>query len=385
VNPTFLRVKLRQWHMKLLDFAAAALCAAIITLAASLPANALPQGHPALTATATASRSLIKAISPMRITPALTVSCPVGINHYDRTHECWLQAITFVFDNSKGKQVGSTVITLFQYITFRGNALSWSEEDVVTSVKPTGITAPISAELDVSCGASPCTANPSFNPSPIKVGSRGSVSYTDRLSGGRYEKIFNLYILEWSAPGVTVHSDPGWSTPWIYRCDNGVAAPGEGCVTAYTPTLGLSIRQAGASAALFRWAQGHMDEHWGLKGKGKPLTRASQSTAAGNRGRVCDSTFRNSGTVIVHGAENDKDSCDEFPFAATNQSGASQLNAKGEKGTACAQLQSVRTANSGTEAEQWGNVKVVGNPNYSAPCVRGARPLQAEQQHRRLI
>lgn len=77
------------------------------------------------------------------------------------------------------------------------------------------------------------------------------------------------------------------------------------------------------------------------------------------------------GTVIVHGRENDKDSCDEFPFAATNQSGASQLKAKKEKGTVCAQLQSVRTAKSGTEAEQWGNVAVIGTPNYSVPCVRG--------------
>lgn len=310
----------------------------------------------------------------MHITPTLTVSCPVGINHYDRTHECWLQSITFVFRNSKGAPVGSTVITLFQYITFHGNALSWSEEDVVTSVKSKRKTAPISGALDVSCGASPCTANPNFNPSPIKVGSRGSVSYVDRLPGGKYEKTFNLYILEWSAPGVMVQSVPAWSTPWVYRCDNGVATIGEGCVTNYTPTLGLSVRNAGASAALFRWTQLHMDAHWGLKGKGNPLTRASMSTAAGNRNTVCDSTFKRKGTVIVHGGANDKDSCDEFPFAATNQSGASQLKAKGEKGTACAQLQSVRTANSGTEAEQWGNVKVIGTPKYSAPCVRGHIP-----------
>jgi hypothetical protein len=113
----------------------------------------------------------------------------------------------------KKKQVGSTVITLFQYITFRGNALSWSEEDVVTSVKPTGKTSPVSGSLDVSCGASPCTANPSFNPSPIKVGSRGSVSYVDRLPGGKYEKLFSLYILDCSAPGVAVQSIHAWSTP----------------------------------------------------------------------------------------------------------------------------------------------------------------------------
>jgi hypothetical protein len=143
--------------MKLLGFAAAAFCAAV-TLAASLPANALPQGPPALTATATASRSPINATSPLRITPALTVSCPVGTNHYDRTHECWLEAMTFHFLNSKGKQIGSTVITLFQYITFRGNALSWSEEDIVTSVKPTGKQPPSAPSLTPP--AAPVPAQP---------------------------------------------------------------------------------------------------------------------------------------------------------------------------------------------------------------------------------
>jgi hypothetical protein len=121
-----------------------------------------------------------------------------------------------------------------------------------------------------------------------------------------------------------------------------VATSGEGCVTNYTPTLDLHISQAGASAALFRWGQVHMDEHWGLEGKGKPFTRASKSAGAGNRNTVCDGTFRSKGTVIVHGQENDEDSCDEFPFAATNQSGASALKAKKEKGN-CLRATPVRT------------------------------------------
>jgi len=105
-----------------------------------------------------------------------------------------------------------------------------------------------------------------------------------------------------------------------------------GCVIpAYTPTLTLSIRQAGASAALFKWAQTHMDAHWGLKGKGSPLTRASGGAGEGNMKIVCDSTFRRQGAVVVKGGSNDVDSCDEFPFASTVQSGSATL--KKEKKT----------------------------------------------------
>ena len=102
-----------------------------------------------------------------------------------------------------------------------------------------------------------------------------------------------------------------------------MATTGEGCVyPKATPTLVLSIGQAGASAALFQWAQVHMKAHWGLYGKGSALTRASGATWDHNRKVVCDGTFHRQGTVIVNGEKNDVDSCDEFPLASTNQSGA---------------------------------------------------------------
>jgi hypothetical protein len=363
------------WRAKLAACAAAIVCAVAANLVGAVPAFAQPQGTPELTVSATVSRIIA---SPSG-SPALKVSCAVGIGHYDRTHECWLESLTFTFYKDK-VPVGDTVVALFQYVTLRGTGLAWSEEDVVTAVDSTGETAPISGTLSVSCGGGPCLAAASFAPAPITIGSNGSVAYGDRLAVGEYvTDMFNTYTLDYEAPPyipVSDNASSAWSSPWPYRCDNGVAvAKSAGCVVpAAVPTLTLSIKQAGASAAMFRWAQQHMSAHWGLKGKGAELTRAS-GTADANERVICRG-FKKQGTVIVKGGKNDKDSCDEFPFASTGQSGAPQLVKEHKTGAACVQLQAVRTANSGSEAAQWGNVKVIGTPDYGAVCVRGHIPLR---------
>jgi len=155
--------------------------------------------------------------------------------------------------------VGSTTVTLFQYMTLQGTGLTWSEKDVLVNTASTGTTAPIFvASLSVSCGVtlSPCVANGDFHASPLKIGSSGSVAYGDNLGVGDVsEDISNTYTLDYEAPPYIPADEEGspWSSPWLYRCDNGVAqARSGGCVVpAYTPTLNLSIKQAGASAALF--------------------------------------------------------------------------------------------------------------------------------------
>jgi hypothetical protein len=46
----------------------------------------------------------------------------------------------------------------------------------------------------------------------------------------------------------------------------------------------------------------------------------------------------------------------------------------GRTATACGyarRTDGARTAKRGTEARRWGDVKVIGTPNYGAPCVRG--------------
>lgn len=367
-----------RWHARVLASCAAVICVVLTMLVGARPVSAQPQGAATLTVSLTAlSATRVTAARPVSVGPALTASCPVGINHYDRTHLCWLQPLLVIFLRNK-KPIGSTAITLFQYMTLRGTSLVWSEVDVVVGLKSTKTTAPIDVtSLNVSCGGSPCAAVGDFPAGRLKIGSSGSVTYGSRLSVGESEEdIVNTYLLDYTALPFEKDGDTPWKAPLSYRCDNGVAQTGSaGCVIpAATPILALSIKQAGASAALFKWAQDNMNAHWGLRGKGSPLTRASGGAGVDNRDVVCDGTFKRQGTVVVKGGKNDVDSCDEFPYAATVQSGAAALKKEKKTGAACAQLQSVRTASKGSEAAQWGNVKVIGTPNHAAPCVRGHVP-----------
>jgi hypothetical protein len=44
-------------------------------------------------------------------------------------------------------------------------------------------------------------------------------------------------------------------------------------------------------------------------------------------------------------------------------------------GSQCAQVTAVRTATTGSTAQQWGNISVIGTPTGSEACVRGHIPL----------
>jgi hypothetical protein len=66
------------------------------------------------------------------------------------------------------------------------------------------------------------------------------------------------------------------------------------------------------------------------------------------------------------------DSCDEFPFAAAFQSGALQGVTSGKD---CAQVEAVKTSNTGSVAKIWNDVRPIGTFSRSAKCVRGHIPL----------
>jgi hypothetical protein len=365
-----------RFRVRLLVSVAAVLCSALAIAIAMLAGAgsagaAQPHGPQDKTITATYQGSPVSPVSS-NARPALTVACGPGLNEYNRTQLCWEGILTFTF-KTDGEPVGTLKAKLVQYIDLDPRSGNWTQDDTVISAVPEGTTAPVEVDLTAVCG-SPCEATALFS-GVVAGGLVGPVVYTDAIANGDVNTTPTLYTLDYDAPPYIPESELAWASPISYRCDQGVAAKGTGCVfPEFTPTLDLSIKQAGASAALFRWAQEHMDMHWGLKGEGSPLTRVSGEDGDDNRKVVCDGTFRRQGPVVVNGGKNDVDSCDEFPLAATKQSGAATLQEEGKKGTACAQLQSVRTSRRGSEAAQWGNVKVIGKPNYAAPCVRGHVP-----------
>jgi hypothetical protein len=148
------------------------------------------------------------------------------------------------------------------------------------------------------------------------------------------------------------------------RCDDEVAVSNSaGCINSgYTPTLTLSSTIYGAGALMIAYAESNLHQHWGSE---NPLRRLADSGVAGhNRSIICNSTFISGSTGVA------SDSCDEYPFAATYESGA--LNGV-TSGAQCAQVTAVRTASTGTTAHQWDNIRVISAGD--GLCVRGHIPL----------
>jgi hypothetical protein len=148
-------------------------------------------------------------------------------------------------------------------------------------------------------------------------------------------------------------------------------------VPEFIPTLDISRGTYGAAAAMIAWAQKNLDGHWGLKAKGDPLRRLNNPKAGtpdGNRKVICKRQWTpdplwHAGSVTID------DSCDEFPFAATYESGAMPPHPVAN-GAECAQVKAKQTSNTGSNpASLWNDVVVIGTFSPHDKCVRGHIPI----------
>jgi hypothetical protein len=153
------------------------------------------------------------------------------------------------------------------------------------------------------------------------------------------------------------------------RCDS-ISKSTDGCVDeSYIPTLQLPISQYGASATMIAWAQQNLSGHWGLQGEGQPMHYLSDDIVQqNNREAICPDppAFpRDPSITSALAPYGDKDSCDEFPFAGSFESGAMPESWGGDPkpyvttGDDCAQITAVQTGTSGTnEAADWSIIQV---------------------------
>lgn len=353
--------------------AALAVVLGIITLS-PVSASAAAQAHPASTVSASAPSFGAHQVG---LYPAFTLpKCMPVIDSYDRTHECWLESITFPF-RKDNELIGTLEVVIFQYITLVANSAKWSEEDEVVAAIPAGVTAPVTATLSASCGAH-CTAHAFFT-GVLKGGLNGSVTYSTSI--GKNAKITTptQYTLAYESPPFISTNIPKWNSPWDYRCDNGLATAGTGCVVPeYIPTLDISRGTYGAAAAMIAWAQKNLDGHWGVKGEGDPLKRLNNpkvGTPAGNRKVICKRKSMPFG-LWKAGSVTMSDSCDEFPFAGTYQSGAMPPDPVAN-GAECAQVKAVKTSDTGDNpARLWNSIEVIGTFSAHDKCVRGHIPIK---------
>lgn len=108
-----------------------------------------------------------------------------------------------------------------------------------------------------------------------------------------------------------------FDVPPTVRCDAtaGFTQP-QGCaIASFAPTLVVSGYATGnTSAAFVRYFQSNNADHWGVYPSGTPLTRlVNQGQIQANRDLMC--------AGFVPDSRVNGDSCDEFPFAGTYQSG----------------------------------------------------------------
>jgi hypothetical protein len=284
-----------------------------------------------------------------------------------------------------GKERGRLPVEDLQWASYAVNSSTWTHGLIVITGQGTDLlTGGATALITSSCDffATTCrvqqnlgmpdtqlvrlTSNNSLNDGWVEADAGASAAASNQ------ENVLNPEI------GV-VFFGTGPINPWLHidinhltgRCDS-IVGNADGCVNQqFTPTLSLSIATYGASADLVTWAQQNLFAHWGLKGVGQPLHRlADPVQQSNNRSVICDGSFTADPTIGAN--DGDKDSCDEFPFAATYESGA--LNGV-TSGAQCAQVTAVQTNNDGILADDWAVVLPVGTFTGNEACVRAHTPL----------
>lgn len=155
----------------------------------------------------------------------------------------------------------------------------------------------------------------------------GDVTYTvGTPNSGFNGGITTKYEMDFTQAGtIPIKTGTGWTNGWKIRCDNEVGKY-PGCVYAgVTPEFEVSESEYAQAAATYRFQQEYSNYKWGTPSE--PLRRlANEGAQQKNRDRTCVTAAEwNEDTpelfVYNHSTMPD-DSCDEYPFAASQAGGA---------------------------------------------------------------
>ncbi|MFF4247459.1 hypothetical protein ACFYY2_23750 [Streptomyces sp. NPDC001822] len=144
-----------------------------------------------------------------------------------------------------------------------------------------------------------------------------------------------------AAAGAVKLKEPSWVFWGQVRCDNSVNVPNStGCVfPKHVPTWETNTKRYPAAATYYWVMREELSTHPGSRSRGKPMHRLADTAAQEyNRNTICRKT--GPGAFVPHGdATPDAKGevqCDEFPFAAAQESGGQWLPVR--SGGVCAQL-----------------------------------------------
>lgn len=290
----------------------------------------------------------------------------------NRKMQCLIApSLKYTVWDTEGEPVGTAVFAVAQEIDLSVTSLTWSETDQVMLVSSTGLAKGLMVNWTTDC-AGTCSAPVEEPWLSTPIADEQTLKSTYNLSDiptTTYDYLDLAFDLSVAQPDATIMTSANWAGVEV-RCDANVAiGNSSGCVIpGYTPTFDMSRLLYGSSTDMIAWAQANLSAHWGLKGSGQPLHRLQSSTnQQANRNTICPSAA----TRFPRDPAIPDDSCDEFPFAGTYESGA--LNGV-DDGANCAQVTAINTANTGLLSADWATITPVGSYSSSAACVRGHIP-----------
>lgn len=295
-----------------------------------------------------------------------TISNP-GEWRFERLSACLREmTVKFTLRGEQQEVLGSAVLYVSSSATLNARSGNWKEEFLVEATQFSGRVASVNVAADVTC-TSKCTTTQSSPWTGVRAltdgqVASGTVTYRDAPAAGSEDRTKVGYTLKITQTGTTpTKPTVTWSNPREIRCDSATTGGGNistGCaLPSITPELELPLSTYGAAAATYTWAQWNLPDKWGLY-SGKPLTRALDGNA--RRERTCGS--KSSIPFVAKPDVVPSDSCDEFPFASTQEGGTD--------GGRCAEI--VALLENGTwnvyEADPARPV------TKTEPCVRGHVP-----------
>ena len=288
---------------------------------------------------------------------------------YTRSGSCFkdFEGEYWLLDD-RGRIIGTADFVVSGSMTLSPGRGTFTEKLTVTVTDTDRQVLALNIAMDAACtgACSMADANPWDGMVTLVEGdsAAGTVTYAAGPSAGTQTTIqtsYHMYIVAVGA--IPIQPNFTWSNPWNVRCDNSLAVSGTtGCVYAdVRAQLILPLGQYRAAAATYAFAQTYLIDHWGAEDS--PLRRqADTAIAASNRRATCETPLDPfipfDDTVVVD------DSCDEYPFAATQQGGTT--------GSFCADIVALQEDDGLWYFYEARADKPV---TFNEPCVRGHVPL----------
>ncbi|GIH16898.1 hypothetical protein [Rugosimonospora africana] len=250
------------------------------------------------------------------MTPAVVPPCAsleTGIWWYQRDGACMISYITeTIFEANDGEILGQAFFQVNQDLSLQYNRTTYFENETITFYDYWGL-GDTTHELTMVgyCDGSCTLLDGSAWDNLISPGQTvyGQTVYEGVTFGPRTYSATG-YVFQLLVPSAASTGPLYWYGPPTIRCDGELNNVGAGCVfPEWTPIWGASVAAYGAAALNIDIAELYLPDGWGLV---TPLTRQTdQGRMDANRNAVCSGFISFGGT----------DSCDEYAFASTHQSG----------------------------------------------------------------